>query len=110
MQFVETPIFTKEIRAALPEEQYRALQMALMLRPEQGAIIPGSAGLRKLRWGERDMASAVDCVSSTTGTRRYWDKKTETIYMLYVYPKNEQEDLTTAQGKLLSRLVREELK
>jgi len=56
------------------------------------------------------MASAVDCVSSTTGTRRYWDKKTETIYMLYVYPKNEQEDLTTAQGKLLSRLVREELK
>jgi hypothetical protein len=40
----------------------------------------------------------------------YWDKKTETIYMPYVYPKNEQEDLTTAQRKLLSRLVREEFK
>ena len=105
MQFVETPIFTKEIRAALPEEQYRALQMALMLRPEQGAIIPGSAGLRKLRWGGKGHGKRG-------GLRfiYYWDKKTETIYMLYVYPKNRQEDLTTEQRKLLSRIVREEFK
>ncbi len=105
MQFVETPIFTKEIRAALPDDQYRALQMALALRPEQGAIIPGSAGLRKLRWGGKGHGKSG-------GFRfiYYWDKKTETIYMLYLYPKNRQEDLTTEQRKLLRRLIWEEFK
>ena len=105
MQFVETLIFTKEIRAALPDDQYRALQMALALRPEQGAIIPGSAGLRKLRWGGKGRGKSG-------GFRfiYYWHKETETIYMLYVYAKNRQEDLTPEQRKLLSRIVREEFK
>jgi hypothetical protein len=51
MRFVETPIFTKEVLDLLDDDQYRALQLALIFRPEQGAIIPGSGGLRKLRWG-----------------------------------------------------------
>jgi mRNA-degrading endonuclease RelE of RelBE toxin-antitoxin system len=105
MQFVETPIFTKEIRAALPDDQYRALQMALALRPEQGAIIPGSAGLRKLRWGGKGHGK-----SGGFRLIYYWHKETETIYMLYVYAKNRQEDLTPEQRRLLSRIVREEFK
>ena len=51
MRFVETPIFTKEVVDLLDDDEYRALQLALIFRPEQGAIIPGSGGLRKLRWG-----------------------------------------------------------
>ena len=39
------------LRRHLDDEQYRALQTALYLRPEQGALIPGGGGLRKLRWG-----------------------------------------------------------
>jgi hypothetical protein len=33
-----------------------------------------------------------------------------TFYMLFVYPKNEQEDLTPTQLRVLGRLVREEFK
>lgn len=40
----------------------------------------------------------------------HWDKKNETIYMLLVYPKSKQEDLTKAQMKILSKLVKEEFK
>jgi mRNA-degrading endonuclease RelE of RelBE toxin-antitoxin system len=40
----------------------------------------------------------------------YWDKSTETLYMLYIYPKSEREDLTASQLRILSKLVREELK
>lgn len=40
----------------------------------------------------------------------YWDESTERFYMLYVYRKNEQEDLTAHQLKTLTRLVREEFK
>ena len=50
MRFVETPVFTAAIRRHLDDEQYRQLQIALMLRPEQGPVIQGSAGLRKVRW------------------------------------------------------------
>jgi hypothetical protein len=51
MRFVETPVFTQRLRGALDEEDYHALQVALVLRPEQGALIPGGGGHRKLRWG-----------------------------------------------------------
>jgi hypothetical protein len=48
MVFVETPIFTKLVRELLPDDDYRVLQQALVLRPEAGDIIPGSGGLRKI--------------------------------------------------------------
>jgi len=50
MRFVETPVFTAVIQRHLDDEQYRQLQIALMLRPEQGPVIQGSGGLRKVRW------------------------------------------------------------
>ena len=40
----------------------------------------------------------------------YWDKDAYTVYMLFAYPKSKQEDLTAAQLRVLSKLVREELK
>jgi len=46
MRFVETPVFTRGVTSVLDEEHYRYLQLALVLRPEQGAIIWGTvAGL-----------------------------------------------------------------
>ena len=38
----------------------------------------------------------------------FWDESSETFFMLYAYPKNEQEDLTAQQLRTLARLVREE--
>ena len=49
MRFVETPVFTAAIQRHLGDDQYRQLQIALMLRPEQGPVIQGSGGLRKVR-------------------------------------------------------------
>jgi len=50
MKFIETPIFTKQVQASLADDEYKSLQIALLLRPEQGAVIQGSGGLRKIRW------------------------------------------------------------
>lgn len=103
MRFVETPIFTRTLKVLAPDEDYRALQLALMLRPEQGAVIQGSGGLRKIRWGGsgRGKSGGIRIIY-------YWDKPHEAFFMLLAYSKNEQEDLTSAQLRLLSRLVREE--
>ena len=97
------PVFTRLIRGLLEDDQYRSLQMALLLRPQQGALIPGSRGLRKIRWG-----------TSTKGKRGglriiyYWDVASETLYMLFAYSKNQQGDLTRDQVRTIARLVREE--
>jgi mRNA-degrading endonuclease RelE of RelBE toxin-antitoxin system len=105
MKFIETPIFTKEIRSVLSDDEYHSLQTALMLRPEQGAVIRGTGGLRKIRWGQsgRGKRGGLRLIY-------YWDRASVTIYMLYVYPKSKQEDLTPHQCRILSRLVREEFK
>jgi hypothetical protein len=50
MVFIVAPIFTKYIYNYLDDEGYSALQQTLALRPDAGKVIPGSGGLRKLRW------------------------------------------------------------
>jgi hypothetical protein len=104
VRFLETPIFTARLREHLEDDPYRMLQLALLLRPEQGPVIPGSGGLRKLRW-------AAPGRGKRGGLRviYYWAVGEQTFYMLYVYAKNEQGDLSPAQVKKLRRTVREEL-
>ena len=105
MRFVETPVFTVSAARHLDDEAYRQLQIALMLRPEQGPVISGAAGLRKVRWarpggGKRGGLRVI----------YYWSPVESAFYMLYCYAKNEQGDLTPAQARALGRLVREEFK
>jgi hypothetical protein len=88
----------------LSDDEYRLLQHALLFRPEQGSVIPGTGGLRKLRWKQRG--------GGKRGGLRvvyYWQKDEMAIYMLLIYRKSQQEDLTFDQIKLLKRLIREEL-
>jgi hypothetical protein len=50
IELIETPVFSRQVDAYLSPEEYRILQLHLGMRPEAGAIIRGSGGLRKLRW------------------------------------------------------------
>jgi len=104
MEFIETPVFTAEVRSLLAEEEYRNLQLALALRPQQGSLIRGSGGLRKVRWKAKGKGK-----SGGVRVIYYWITEEATIYMLMVYGKSDQADLTPAQVKTLSKLVKEEL-
>ena len=105
MRFVETPVFTRVITAAIADEQYQRLQIALMLRPEQGDVIRGTGGLRKVRW-------ALPGSGKRGGLRiiYYWSAGDRAFYMVYAYAKNEQGDLSATQARALGRLVREAFK
>jgi hypothetical protein len=48
--FIESKLFTRLVQSYLTDEQYRQLQALLMERPDAGAVIPRSGGMRKLRW------------------------------------------------------------
>ena len=105
MRFVETTVFTRALLKLLSDDEYSSLQLALMLRPDAGDLIPGSGGLRKLRW-------SLSGKGKRGGTRLiyYWQRGGEVIYMLFIYAKSRQEDLTREQLKTLSKLVKENLK
>ena len=103
MVIIETSIFTRQVQTLLSDEEYRQLQMALVLHPDLGAVIPGSGGLRKVRWSIRGRGKRG-------GVRAiyYWAVVHDKILMLFIYAKNEQEDLTPEQLKVLKRIVEEE--
>ena len=101
----ETTVFTKQVKQLLDAESYRLLQLRLVADPDAGALVPGTGGLRKVRWqgsgrGKRGGIRAI----------YYWAGQVDVILMLLAYPKNEQEDLTPEQKKILAALVREEFK
>jgi len=103
MIFIETQVFTGAIAEFLDDEQFRFLQLALLLRPDLGPVIPRSGGLRKMRWslkggGKRGGIRVI----------YFWQAASDTIYLLYAYKKSAKDDLTARQVRLLANLVREE--
>lgn len=98
-------MFTAVLHRHLDDERYRQLQIALMLRPEQGPIIKGSGGLRKIRW-----AAAGDGKRGGVRVIYYWAPGEGVFYLLYIYAKTEQGDLTPPQVRALAKVVREEFK
>ncbi len=105
MIFIETPVFTEEILLYLTGEEYKELQNILIVHPESGSIIPGSNGLRKIRW-------KIKGIGKRGGLRviSYWDVPHDTIYMLLPYRKSVQEDLSKEATRFLANLIKEYLK
>jgi hypothetical protein len=103
MVIVETSVFTRQVTELLPDDDYRELQATLVNHPDSGPIIPGTGGIRKIRWG-----------ASGHGKRGgariiyYWATQHNRILMLFIYTKNESSDLTTDQKKALREIVERE--
>jgi hypothetical protein len=68
--------------------EYAALQQALAEDPEAGDLIPGSGGVRKLRWG-------VHGRGRRGGVRVIYYARTRQgqIWMLTIYAKNVAENI-----------------
>ena len=103
MVIVETSVFTKQVQKLLTDEEYAALQADLVRRPDAGVVIPGSGGLRKLRWGLAGRGKR-------SGGRviYFWAVTQDRLLMLLIYPKNVQDDLTPEQLRMLRRVVETE--
>jgi len=86
--FVEAPIFSKMVYSYLSEDEYAALQWTLILKPETGAVIPGSGGLRKMRWSGNGKGKRG-------GNRIIYYRQTAKgeIWLLTIYAKNEAENI-----------------
>jgi mRNA-degrading endonuclease RelE of RelBE toxin-antitoxin system len=103
MVILETSVFTRRVDRLLDPESYRLLQLRLAADPESGTLIPGTGGLRKLRWQATGRGKRG-------GTRilYYWAPAPSVLLLLMIYRKNEADDLTPKQQKALRQIVEEE--
>ncbi|MEI6669534.1 MAG: transcriptional regulator [Acidobacteriota bacterium] len=75
------------------------MQQALVTRPDAGDLIPGSGGLRKLRWGVagRGKRGGVRIIY-------YLRSHQDEIWMLTVHAKNEEANIP---GHVLKKIKEE---
>ena len=99
MEFIETSLFTRLIYKYLSEDEYLGLQMFLLRHPDSGNIVPGSGGVRKLRW-------SIKGKGKRGGMRviYYWKVREDEIWLLTVYSKSER---ATIPGHILKRIAEE---
>ncbi len=86
--FIETKFFTKLVQEYLTDDEYSALQGALMANPEAGDLVRGAGGVRKVRW-------SVDGRGKRGGIRVIYYLRTQQgqIWMLTAYAKNVADNI-----------------
>ena len=99
MVFIETPVFTQQVRELLSDEAYSAFQWYLALNPDAGDVIRDTGGLRKVRW-------SVAGSGKRGGVRViYFHIAAQAqVRLLLIYRKGVKDDLTAAEKKTLRTL------
>ena len=79
LEFIETPVFTRQILQLMSDDEYTSLQQELLDDPEKGALIKAGGGIRKMRFG-------LEGQGKSGGVRviYYWLKEDGQIYILYI--------------------------
>ena len=88
------------------DEGYRELQRALLSNPEIGVLIPGTGGLRKLRWEDARRSKG-----KRGGLRviYYYLSEDRQVWFFTLYDKDEATDLTPDEKKAFKAAIQAEL-
>jgi len=98
----ETPGFLSAALKLMDEGELDELVDYLAFHPTAGDVIPGSGGIRKLRWklegrGKRGGARVI----------YFFHDMEMPLLLLKVYAKNEQEDLSQDQLKKMQQFTKQ---
>lgn len=99
MIFIESPVFTADVKELLTDEAYAALQVYLLRRPDAGDLIVGTGGLRKVRW-------TAQARGKRGGTRiiYYHVRSAVQIRLILIYRKGIKDDLTPKEKAVLRKI------
>jgi mRNA-degrading endonuclease RelE of RelBE toxin-antitoxin system len=103
MLFIETSIFTKQIKDLVSDEEYRQLQEDLLVQPDRGDLIKNGGGIRKVRCaqGNKGKSGGIRVIY-------YWVTEDDQIFFLLAYPKSVKDNLTVKETAILRQLVKEQ--
>lgn len=104
--FIEAPAFSRHLGQYLSDSEFSELQILLLRNPEAGAVVAGTGGLRKLRWGDSRRG-----VGKRGGLRIWYRHLPENgeLWFFTLYDKGEVRDLTPREKALLRVAVDSEL-
>lgn len=100
IEFLKTRSFSKEANKTFTEEQFFGLLTYLSANPDAGLRMPGTAGLRKIRWGAKG--------SGKRGGARviyYFRDLNMPLLLLAVYPKNNLVRLSVKKMREIEQKV-----
>src|SRR5260370_10458949 len=98
MEFIEAPAFSRYVSDYLADEEYRELQGRLALNPELGDLIPGTGGVRKLRWADPRRRKG-----RRGGLRNiyYYIIGEQKVWLITIYAKNKATHLSPKKKKAI---------
>jgi hypothetical protein len=97
---VETTAFARRAAKLLDAQEYEALIFYLALHCEKGDEIPGTGGVRKLRYAAHGRGK-----SGGVRVIYYFYDEDNPLYAIFLYGKNEQANLTPEQKKEVAALA-----
>lgn len=98
---IEFPSFLSHVGVSISVAERDELIDFLARQPDAGDEIPGTGGVRKLRWGGKGKGKRG-------GLRviYYFYNETAPVFLLAVYGKGVQEDLTAEQKRKMTSLAK----
>jgi hypothetical protein len=100
MTVVETRPFIEDATRCLPDDERQKFIGYIARTPTAGVLIPGTGGVRKVRWG-----------TSGKGKRGgvrviyYYHSESIPLFLLSAYAKSRQSDLSPAERAVMRRIV-----
>lgn len=100
IEFIETSMFTQQIKLLSTDKEIRTLQNELIGTPDKGDIIQGTGGLRKIRMvvGNKGKSGSTRVI--------YFLATKEVIYLVMAYPKIIKMSLTNSEKIELKKLTK----
>jgi hypothetical protein len=96
----ETPLFVRQAEAVWDDDERVEFVTFIAANPAAGDVIPGTGGVRKVRWSR-----------AGTGKRGgvrvvyFYHDADRPLYLLMVYAKARQEDLTSTEKRSVRELT-----
>jgi hypothetical protein len=96
----EVPEYIRQAEKLLTEAERLDVLNYLAGHPKSGDLIEGTGGIRKLRWGRggRGKSGGVRVIY-------YYHSDLMPLYLLTLFAKNEQENLSKSERNELAKLV-----
>ena len=102
LTIVETGIFSRRAQKLLQADEYDELLFYLASHPLDGDEIPGTGGIRKVRFAAHGRGK-----SGGVRVIYYFYDEENPLYALFLYAKNEQETMTAQQKRELAAMAAE---
>jgi len=96
----ETQLFIHQAADVWTDAERSAFVDFIAANPEEGDVIPGTGGVRKLRWGRQGSGKRGGC-----RIVYFYHDDAMPLYLLMVYTKAQQEDLTPDEKRRVQALA-----